>query len=143
MSRRPGPQSRKRSRGETSRQAAAANRSTAPTHRKLIIAELLNSDAPLSPEQVHARLLAQGHLVLLTTVRARLSNLREEEIVQDSGERSIGESRRCKVQCVELSERYRRGLPDRLFKEPRQAPRPPRKHCTCCGQPLPRQNSLT
>lgn len=50
-----------------------------------------------SPEEVVAILRARGHFVLLTSIRARICGLRRMGLVVDSGERGVGESKRCAV----------------------------------------------
>lgn len=76
--------------GETSREAAIAQREKAP---KMLdrVRELL-AEGPASPEQLHAKLAGRGVKSLLTSVRARVCQLHKLGEVVDSGARGMGES---------------------------------------------------
>lgn len=81
--------------GETSREAAEAIRAKAP--RMLDRVRELLAEGPASPEQLHAKLARAGVPTLLTSVRARVCQLRAMGEVCDSGARGKGESNRAKV----------------------------------------------
>lgn len=81
--------------GETSREAAIAQRARAPKMMERVL-DLLEQ-GPASPEQLHAKLTEDGEYVLLTSVRARVCQLHKLGRVVDSGARGLGESRRARV----------------------------------------------
>lgn len=86
---------------QTSLLAAMDAAKTAPRAVGLILAKLV--DGPASPEQLQAAIEADGYRLLLTSVRARVTQLKRLGRVIDSGERGIGESLRSKVIRVRLT----------------------------------------
>lgn len=52
---------------------------------------------PHTPEEVHAKMTADGERVLLTSVRARICGLHKAGRLIASGEKGLGESMRSKV----------------------------------------------
>jgi hypothetical protein len=81
---------------ETSRQAAAI---VAPGAGKMLdrIEAYIRATGPASPEEITDAIALPGERLLLTSVRARVCQLRALGRVVDSGERGLGESRRAKV----------------------------------------------
>lgn len=86
---------RKQAVGETSREAAIEQRKKAPTHLMMVRDELRNG--PATCEELLTRLTERGVCILLTTVRARVCQLRALGEVVATDERGLGESGRCKV----------------------------------------------
>ena len=54
-------------------------------------------EGPHTPEEVHAKLIANGEKALLTSVRARICGLHKAGKLRASGEKGLGESMRSKV----------------------------------------------
>ena len=83
--------------GSTSTSVAAAcdARKTAPTMTDAIWA--LYQDGPHTPEEIHARMIAAGERVLLTSVRARICGLYKAGRLTKNGDKGLGESQRSKV----------------------------------------------
>lgn len=81
---------------ETSREAAAY---VAPTAGRMMdrVEAYLRDHGPASPEEVAEAIAQPGERLLLTSVRARVCQLRNLGRVVDAGTRGLGESRRCKV----------------------------------------------
>lgn len=86
---------------QTSLLAALDAAKTAPTAVALILAQL--EKGPASPEELQAAIEADGHRLLLTSVRARVTQLKRLGRVIDSGERGVGESLKSKVIRVRLT----------------------------------------
>lgn len=86
---------------QTSLLAALDAARTAPTAIALIVSKL--ASGPASPEELQAAIEGDGHRLLLTSVRARVTQLKRLGRVIDSGERGIGESLRSKVIRVRLT----------------------------------------
>lgn len=99
------PLARRRS---TSTSVAAAIDATAKAPNMTEEIWPMFADGPLSPEDIHARLTANGERVLLTSVRARVCGLRRAGRLVDSGERGLGESQKSKVV------RWRRSTPSEM-----------------------------
>ena len=90
------PGVRANSTGETAQAAAIAIAPLALTLQQRCL--VLLSSGPASPEELKARIEAElGRVVLLTSVRPRLSALKALGLVTDSGERALGEGGRCKA----------------------------------------------
>lgn len=80
---------------QTSLLAALNAAQTAPRAIDLILSVL--SAGPHSPEELQSVLAGRGHTLLLTSIRARCTQLKAQGRVRDSGEKGIGESLRSKV----------------------------------------------
>lgn len=80
----------------TSRAAADFVAPTAPRMMDRIEAHL-RAHGPATPEEITAGLARPGERLLLTSVRARVCQLRNLGRVVDAGSRGLGESQRCKV----------------------------------------------
>ena len=90
------PAWRHHSQGETAREAALAVTPSSKTMMQMIV-DLLG-EGPASPEHLTDKLTdLLGRRVLLTSVRARVCQLRAQGRVVDSGFRDIGESGRVRV----------------------------------------------
>lgn len=81
--------------GGTSEAAAAF----VTPHIRGMCADVLSAleAGPASPEELTARLSAGGRQVLLTSVRARCTQLSRLGMVSDSGQRGVGESGKVRV----------------------------------------------
>ncbi len=75
--------------GETSRLAALAVASRAPTLRQRVL-EIL-SEGPAIPETIFAQMRAEGVRTVLTSIRPRCSELARMGLITDSGRREKGE----------------------------------------------------
>lgn len=89
------PFARANATGGTSQAAAEMARPSAGKLRTRLILKL--EAGPATPEELQAQLAADGTPTLLTTVRARVCDLRRDGLVVDAGSRGLGESRRAKV----------------------------------------------
>jgi hypothetical protein len=92
---------------ETSRAAAEF---VAPSAGRMMdrVESDLRANGPASPEEITARIAAPGERLLLTSIRARVCQLRNLGRIVDAGSRGLGESRRVKVI------RWRVATPDEL-----------------------------
>lgn len=90
----PPPRSRRNATGETSEAAALYMAPKAPRLRDQVLATI--EDQPATPEQVQARLKAGGVHHLVSAIRPRCTELKGLGLICDSGQRSLGESGRCK-----------------------------------------------
>lgn len=87
---------RHQAKGETAREAALAVTASAKPMMQMI--EDMLGDGPASPEMLAERLSdMMGRRILLTSVRARCTQLNKLGRIVDSGLRSLGESGRSKV----------------------------------------------
>lgn len=80
---------------QTSLLAALDAAKSAPRAIDLIVAAL--AAGPMSPEELQARLSRDGHSLLLTSIRARCTQLKAQGRIVDSGEKGLGESLKSKV----------------------------------------------
>lgn len=80
----------------TSREAAEF---VAPTAGRMMdrVEVYLRDYGPASPEEITAGIVQPGEHLLLTSIRARCTQLKRLGRAADAGTRGIGESRRCKV----------------------------------------------
>jgi hypothetical protein len=85
----PQPQWRRNSTAETARAAAQAGDRRTLRQRVLDLIEA--SPSPLIPEEVLAKVIAEGVNTVLTSVRPRCSELARMGLIKDSGERRRGE----------------------------------------------------
>ena len=83
------PRWRRNAIGETSRLAALAVASRAPTLRQRVL-EIL-SQGPAIPETIFAQMKAEGVRTVLTSIRPRCSELARMGLITDSGRREKGE----------------------------------------------------
>jgi hypothetical protein len=83
--------------GQATSRAAAEY--VAPTAGRMMdrIAAYLAKHGPASPEEITARIARPDENLLLTSVRARVCQLRNLGRVVDAGSRGLGQSRRVKV----------------------------------------------
>lgn len=86
---------------QTSLLAALDAARTAPRAKDRILAKL--AGGPASPEELCAAFAAEGDPLLLTSIRARVTQLKRLGRVIDSGERGLGESRKSKVRKMRLT----------------------------------------
>ena len=86
---------------QTSLLAALDAGKTAPRAMDRILAKL--ADGPASPEELCAVFAAEGDPLLLTSIRARVTQAKRLGRVIDSGERGLGESLKSKVMKVRLT----------------------------------------
>lgn len=86
---------------QTSLLAALDAAKSAPRAIDRILAKL--ADGPASPEEMHTAFAAEGDPLLLTSIRARVTQLKRLGKVIDSGERGVGESLKSKVIRVRLT----------------------------------------
>lgn len=77
----------------------AAAEFVAPTAGRMMdrVEAYLRAHGPASPEEITAGIARPGERLLLTSVRARVCQLRNLGRVVDAGERGMGESQRVKV----------------------------------------------
>ena len=90
----PPPRWRRNSTGETAKAAALAMRPRAKTLRQRVLDHV--EERPGTPEDVQARLKAEGVFHLVSSIRPRFTELKAVGLVCDSGARGLGESGRCK-----------------------------------------------
>lgn len=90
-----GPFARRDATGNTAQQARDFIAPKAKTLRQRVL-DAIESRAG-TPEEIHARLRAEGAHHLLTAVRPRCSELMRMGLIADSGLRGLGESQRCKA----------------------------------------------
>lgn len=86
---------------QTSLLAALDAAKTAPRAIDRILEKL--AEGPASPEELHAAFVAEGEPLLLTSIRARVTQLKRLGRVIDSGERGLGESLKSKVRKMRLT----------------------------------------
>lgn len=81
---------------ETSRAAAEF---VAPIAGRMMdrVEAYLRAKGPASPEEITTAIAAPGERLLLTSVRARVCQLRNLGRIVDAGSKGLGESLRCKV----------------------------------------------
>lgn len=89
------PGARRHATGGTSQAAAASVKPKAGAQAQAVLAML--ADGPASPEELTTRLHRRGEPALLTSIRARCTQLHKLGLVADSGLRGLGESGRAKV----------------------------------------------
>jgi hypothetical protein len=82
--------------GSTSREAALSVRATAPRHADLARAVILEKGSA-SPEEITSALESRGHKVLLTSIRARCTQMHKLGELRPSGSFAKGESGRCRT----------------------------------------------
>lgn len=82
--------------GSTSREAAMAVKGIAPHHADLARA-VIHEKGSASPEEITAALEAKGHKVLLTSIRARCTQMHKAGELRPSGSFAKGESGRCRT----------------------------------------------
>lgn len=80
---------RRNATGETSRLAALAVASRAPTLRQRVL-EIL-TEGPAIPETIFSQMKAEGVRTVLTSIRPRCSELARMGLIIDSGRREKGE----------------------------------------------------
>lgn len=88
------PRWRRNATGETSKAAAIDMRPRAPRLRDRVLAHVEERQG--TPEDIQARLRADGVFHLVSSIRPRFTELKAAGLVCDSGERGLGESLRCK-----------------------------------------------
>ena len=86
---------------DTSKAAGSLVAPGAPSMLAVIVALL--AEGPASPEQLKAKLAERGREVLLTSIRARVCQLKQQGRVTDTGERGIGESGVARVKIWRLT----------------------------------------
>lgn len=94
MSEFPNPRWRNNATGETAKAAAIDMRPRAPRLRDRVLAHIEQRRG--TPEDIQARLKADGVFHLVSSIRPRFTELKAAGLVCDSGERGMGESLRCK-----------------------------------------------
>lgn len=82
--------------GATSREAAQAVAERAPTQAELALAVIV-ARGRASPEEITAELQGKGHKVLLTSIRARCTQMHKRGKLRPSGKFGRGESGRCRT----------------------------------------------
>lgn len=82
--------------GSTSREAAEAVADRAPRQADLALS-VIGERGRASPEEITATLTNRGHKVLLTSIRARCTQLHKQGRLRPSGSFAIGESGRCRT----------------------------------------------
>ncbi len=96
------PGFRRSATGSTSREAAEAVRAKAPRQADLARQVIAEAGAA-SPEEITAALTARGHRVLLTSIRARCTQMHKLGELRPSGTFAKGESGRCRTIRWELA----------------------------------------
>lgn len=82
--------------GSTSREAAEAVAERAPRQADLALG-VIRERGRASPEEITDLLTARGHKVLLTSIRARCTQMHKLGQLKPSGEYAKGESGRCRT----------------------------------------------
>jgi hypothetical protein len=88
--------------GDTSKAAALAAKERAPKQADLALAAI-RERGRASPEEITEALEAEGHRVLLTSIRARCTQMHKLGVLRPSGFYGKGESGRCRVIQWELA----------------------------------------
>lgn len=95
---------------DTELEAARKASKKAPSMRRRIYDLVVAAGHPMSPEEVHAVLTASGVSVLLGSTRSRMSDLGQDGLLVDSGERapSVGGNKAIRWRAVSGREFFER-----------------------------------